>query len=198
MDPQFLDREKELFKLNAKLNAKAKKIQVIASTKAAIPKPVQIHTANNNFNYYEETSCPSQQKESQDDGMELMCKKINISNQPVKKPHEIVYPLFHRQTAVKPLRRTNLDIHLPNGSMISDGNADQEDVDVKSIDVKTETVESMSFKNESLLTRYSDDSSAIPPADPIANLPLPLPPNLMDVIPKSFEKKNISNDGLLK
>lgn len=199
MDQQFLEREKELFKLNAKLNAKTKKIQVIASSKTQAAKPVQIHTANNNFNYYEEpsTSCPSTQKESQDDGLELMCKRINISNVPVKKPQEIVYPLFNRPTP-KPIRRTNIDIHMPTGSMMSDGKADQEDVDAKSIDVKSEAIESASFKTESMVTRYSDDSSAIPPAQPIANLSLPLPPCLIDIIPKSMEKKSISNDGLLK
>ena len=194
MDQQFLEREKELFKLNAKLNAKTKKIQIIASSKSLVTKPVQVHTANNNLNYYEESStCLSTQKELQDDGLELLCKRINISNVPVKKPQEIVYPLFNRQTA-KPVRRTNIDIHMPTGSMLlADGKADQED----SIDTKSEAVES-SFKNESLVTRYSDDSSAIPPAEPTAFMSMPLPPSLVDVIPKSLEKKNISNDGLLK
>lgn len=79
---------------------------------------------------------------------------------------------------------------------MSDGKCDQEETDLKSVDAKTETIESMSFKNESLLTRYSSDSSAIPPAMPILNLPMPL--NVTDVIPKSMDKKNISNDGLLK
>lgn len=197
MDQQFLEREKELFKLNAKLNAKTKKIQIIASTKSQGSKAVQIHTANNNFNYYEEPSCPSAQKESQDDGLELLCKRINISNVPVKKPQEIVYPLFNRQTA-KPARRTNIDIHIPTSSMMSDGKADQEDVDAKSVDAKSEAVESMSFKTESMKTRYSDDSSAIPPAERIPNLSLPLPPCLVDIIPKSMEKKSISSDGLMK
>lgn len=188
MDQQFLEREKELFKLNAKLNAKTKKIQVIASTKSQA-KIVQIHTANNNFNYYEDGSpaCPSQ-KESHDDGLELLCKRINISNQPVKKPQEIVYPLFNRQT-VKAFRRANLDIHI---HMPPDAKIDQED----STDIKSETIES--FKNESMLTRFSDDSSAIPPADPVPNMPLPPPPNLCDIIPRSMDKKNISNDGLMK
>jgi hypothetical protein len=195
MDQQFLEREKELFKLNAKLNAKTKKIQVIASSKSQA-KPVQIHTANNNLNYYEESSYISTQKESHDDGLELLCKRINISNVPVKKPQEIVYPLFNRQTP-KPVRRTNIDIHMPTGPMVADGKADEEDVDGKSIDTKSEAVES-SFKNESMVTRYSDDSSAIPPAEPIASLSMPLPPSLVDIIPKSLEKKSISNDGLLK
>lgn len=185
MDHQFLEREKELFKLNAKLNARTKRIQVIGPAK---PKPVQIHTANNNLNY-EEPSAP--QKEPQHDGPELMCKKITISNQPIKKPQEIVYPLFNRQTA-KISRDANLDlhIHLPTGSLIPDGECDA--------DVTSETVESMSFKNESVLTRYSDDSSAIPPAVPPADVLLPDPPNLGDVIPKTIDKKNISNDGLQK
>lgn len=196
MDEQFLEREKELFKLNAKLNAKTKKIQVIALTKAPA-KPVQIHTANNNFNYYEEPLCPLQ-KESKDDGLELLCKKISISNQPVKKPHEIVYPLFNRQTA-KQMRKTNrLDVNMP--AMILDGSADvqNDEDDVKSsINFKTETYESLSFKNESMVTRYSDDSSVVPSCDPVSKA-FRSPPNLVEVIPKSNEKKNISNDGLLK
>jgi hypothetical protein len=188
MDQQFLEREKELFRLNAKLNAKTKKIQVAAT------KPVQIHTANNYFNYYEEPSCPAQ-KESHDDGLELLCRKINISNQPARKPHEIVYPLFNRQTA-KTNRAANIDsihIHVPGGSMISDGKADAAENEEQSVDMKSEPVES--FKNESMVTRYSDDSSAVPPANPVPNLPMP---PMTDVIPKSLEKRNISNDGLLK
>ena len=190
MDQQFLEREKELFKLNAKLNARTKKIQVILPTKAQ-PKSVQIHTANNYFNYYEEQPI-STQKETQDDGLELLCKKINISNQPVKKPQEIVYPLFNRQT-VKIYKEATLDlhIHLPTGSLVSDGKSEQGETEAKSVDVQ-----SMSVKNESMITRYSDDSSAIPPADVLPSLPMP--PNLIEVIPKSMEKKNISNDGLLK
>lgn len=195
MDQQFLEREKELFKLNAKLNAKTKKIQVIASSKSHA-KPVHIQTANNNLNYYEESTYISTHKESSDDGLELMCKRMNIANVPVKKPQEIIYPLFHRPTP-KPVRRTNIDIHMPTGPMLADGKADQDEGDGKSIDAKSEAVES-SFKNESMVTRYSDDSSAIPPAEPIANLALPLPPSLMEVIPKSMEKKSISNEGLLK
>lgn len=196
MDQQFLEREKELFKLNAKLNARTKKIQVIASTKAH-SKPVQIHTANNYFNYYEEQSAISQKEVVQEDGLELLCKKINISNQPVKKPHEIVYPLFNRQTA-KMTRETSLDIHihLPADSTISDGKSDSKETEFESVGIKTETIESISFKNESLVTRYSDDSSAIPPAHSIPNLPMPF--DINDVIPRSMEKKNISNDGLLK
>lgn len=196
MDQQFVEREKELFKLNAKLNAKTKKIQAIAATKA-LAKPVHIHTANNYFNYYDEPACPSQ-KESQDEGLELMCKKINISNQPARKPQEIVYPFFNRQTARTNRGGTSMDIihiHMPTGSFTSDGQADQTDNDFKSIDFKSEPVESLSFKNESLVTRFSSDSSAIPPAVKIPNLPMP---NVTDVIPKSMEKKNISNDGLLK
>lgn len=190
MDQQFLEREKELFKLNAKLNAKTKK----QASKAASTKPVHIVTANNNFNYYEESPAPPA-KESHDDGLELLCKKINITNQPTKKSHEIVYPWFNRQTA-SVARRRNLDIHMPGGSLISDGKTDFDENDATSIDINSETVESKSFRNESLMTRYSDDSSAVPPADPIPNLPMP--PNLIDVIPKSMERKNICNDGLLK
>lgn len=195
MDLHYLEREKELFKINAKLNAKTKKIQVVVSTKAIQARPVQIHTANNNLNYYEESLCHSQ-KELQEDGIELLCKKINISNQPVKKPHEIVYPLFSRQTA-KMLRRTNLNIHMPGNSMVSDGNADQGDVD-EVADIKLETAENKSFKSESMLTRCSEDSSAVPPAIRNLNFPLSTPSISVESIPKSMEKKNISNDGILK
>lgn len=193
MDPQLLDREKELFKLNAKLNAK-KKHQLLASTKVQQSKPVQIHTANNNFNYYQDPT-NSPQNESHDDGLELLCKKINIVNQPIKRQNGVVYPFFNRQTA-KPSRRTNIDVHIPNGSLVSDGKADG-DFDDKSVDFKSEA-QSTSFRNESLMTRYSDDSSAVPPANPIENLPLPEPPRVADVIPKAIDKKNVSNDGLLR
>ncbi|CRL03066.1 CLUMA_CG016634, isoform A [Clunio marinus] len=192
MDQQFIEREKELFKLNAKLNAKSKKIQATAASNKLQGKPVQIHTSNNYFNYYDEQSCTSSSlhKEAQDDGLELMCKKISMSPQPIKKPQEIVYPFFNRQTPKPPIR-TNLDIHMPTGSMISDGNAEQTQ-EVKS--------ESMSFKNESMITRYSDDSSAIPSANLQSISPTQPPPllELTEIIPKSMEKKNISNDGLLK
>lgn len=185
MDQQFLEREKELFVLNAKLNAKTKKFQVNASNKVQT-KPIQIHTANNNFNFYEES-----RSTTQDDGLELMCKKINIADHPTKRPHEIVYPLFNRQTKAPRERNLDLHIHLPTGSMISDGKCELQEVEIKS-----ETIESISFKNESMLTRFSEESSAIPPADPIPNLPMPI--NVTDVIPKSLDKKNVSNDGLLK
>lgn len=193
MDLHFLEREKELFKINAKLNAKTKKVQVVVSTKAMQAKPVQIHTANNNFNYYEESLCHPQ-KELQEDGIELLCKKINISNQPVKKPHEIVYPLFSRQNK---FRRTNLDIHMPGNSMVSDGKADQGDIDGIT-DFKLETAENKSFKSESMLTRCSEDSSAVPPAIKSSNFALSTPSPSVESIPKSMEKKNISNDGILK
>lgn len=191
MDQQFLEREKELFVLNAKLNAKTKKFQANASNKVQT-KPIQIHTANNNFNFYEE----SRSTTTQDDGLELMCRKINIADHPTKRPHEIVYPLFNRQTKAPRERNLDLHIHLPAGSMISDGKCEHLEIDIKSVDVKSETIESMSFKNESMLTRFSEESSAIPPAEPILNLPMPI--NVTDVIPKSLDKKNVSNDWLLK
>lgn len=218
MDQQFLERERELFKLNAKLNAKSKKIApsitTTTSTKAQIKTSIQIHTANNYFNYYEEnhhhhhhqsTSDEQQQQQQQllqqqQQHLELMCKKMSITNQPVKKPQEIVYPLFNRQTLKQQQQQQQtrrVDIHLPSGSLMSDGNENADDCDTKSI--KTETaVESASFKNESLLTRHSDDTSAVPPAEPIQNMPpLPPRPNVTDIIPKCIEKK-ISNEGLLK
>jgi hypothetical protein len=198
MDQQFLEREKELFKLNAKLNAKSKKIApaiaaLVAGTSTTLTvsktqiKTVQIHTANNNFNYYDETQKDVDEEQK---NLELMCKKINITNQPAKKSQEIAYPFFNRQTS-KNNRR--VDIHMPSGSLVSDGNA--EEIDMTTETAKTES--GSSIKNASMITKHSDDSSAIPPVDPIPNLPLPAPPNCTDIIPKCIEKK-ISNDGLLK
>ena len=202
MDQVFLEREKELFKLNAKLNTKTKKITSTASNKAHA-KPVQIHTANNHFNYYFDEPLSSSLREApQDDGLEMMCKvsgkKINISNQPVKKSQEIVYPLFNRPTP-KLNQNTDIHIHLPGNPLVADGKADLEPVpiDTKSIDLKSETLDTeMSFKNESLVTRFSDDSSAIPPAEKVYDLPMP--PNFTNIIPRSVDKKSVSNDGLLK
>ncbi|KAG5677311.1 hypothetical protein PVAND_007080 [Polypedilum vanderplanki] len=208
MDQSFIDREKELFKLNAKLNAKSKKIDpssiIAAATSSTLSistttkikgKTVQIHTTNSNFNYYEEQPSDEQQQQKH---LELMCKKMNITNQPVKKPQEIVYPLFNRHAHKQQQISRRVDIHMPNASLMSDGNADAEETDIKSI--KTETAVD-SFKNESLLTHCTDESSAVPPVDPIIphilNMPLPPPPNSTDIIPKCIEKK-ISNDGLLK
>jgi hypothetical protein len=196
MDPQFLDREKELMKLNAKLNAKSKKI---ASTKTQIKTSIQIFTANNNFNYYDEQKEPKDGQggnAADEQHFELMCKKITITNQPAKKAQEIVYPLFNRQMSKQQNRR--VDIHMPNDSFVSDGKAEKPEESDEKMSLKTDNVDGMSFQNESLVTRYSDDSSAVPPADPIANLPLPPPPiNATDIIPKCIERK-ISNDGLLK
>lgn len=185
MDQQFLEREKELFKLNAKLNAKTKKIQTNTTLKV---KQVQIHTANNYFNFYEE---PAPKNEPSQESLELRCKKITISNQPLKKTQEIVYPLFNRQTAKA--ARDDIHIHIPTGPLVSDGK-EEIDHEEKTIDAKSEAT--LSLQNESLLTRYSNDSSAIPPANPIPNLAMPLPPPLNDIVPKSLEKK--SNEGLLK
>lgn len=206
MDQSFIDREKELFKLNAKLNAKSKKIDpssiIAAATSSTLSistttkikgKTVQIHTTNSNFNYYEEQQSDEQQKH-----FELMCKKMNITNQPIRKPHEISYPLFNRHALKQQQISRRVDIHMPTASLMSDGNADAEETDMKSI--KTETAVD-SFKNESMVTHCSDDSSAVPPVDSIIphilNMPLQPPPNSTDIIPKCIEKK-ISNDGLLK
>lgn len=189
----FIEREKELFKLNAKLNARTKNAQALTSVKIQ-SKPVQIHTANNYFNYYEDQSFSSQ-NESQDEGLHLTCKKINIANQPIKKPQEVVYPLFVRHTT-KNHKETTLDIHIrmPTGSVINK-ECGQEEVDSKSADFESETIE-MSFKNESIMTRYSDDSSPIARAELVPSLRIPSLTN--DFIPKTIENKDISKDGLLK
>lgn len=195
MDPQFLDRERELFKLNAKLNAKSKRIA--AATKQAQIR-VQIHTANNNLNYYAEDTHTKGDMimmmggggDEQQENVELMCKKLHIKNQPVKKPQEIAYPLFNRQTTTVTGRHSQMvrrvDIHMPTSSLISDGQADE------TFALETIT-ENTSFQNESMITRHSDDTS---PVEPIAHMQ-PLPPPPTDIIPKCIEKK-ISNDGLLK
>lgn len=198
MDQQFLERERELFRLNAKLNAKSKKIAAKAQIK------VQIHTANNNLNHYPEEMqtkgdsmmmSGDEQQQQQQLNAELMCKKMHIANQPVKKPQEIVYPLFNRQpTITKQQMQRRVDIHMPTSSLISDGNEDDAGT------FAGETLESSSFKNESLITKHSYDTpnSAVPPAEPIPipNIPT-LPPPPTDIIPKCIEKK-ISNDGLMR
>lgn len=208
MDQQFIDREKELFKLNAKLNAKSKKI---APSTTSLPmsirppqKVVQVFTANNNLNYYDETLSKDGQKsegdQQQQQQLELMCKKINITNQPAKKSQEIVYPFFHRQTTKQQHRV--IDIHMPTGSLLSDGKADDFVVDTKSIKTEIEDPETSTLKNESLITRHSDDTSAVPPCETtivetLLNKQLQPAPIATDIIPKCIEKK-ISNDGLLK
>ncbi|KAL7048264.1 hypothetical protein ACKWTF_003292 [Chironomus riparius] len=211
MDQQFIDREKELFKLNAKLNAKSKKIapsttNVLPSVVTIRPqKSVQIHTANNNFNYYDEALMLKDGQanaEEQQQQFELMCKKINITNLPSKKPQEIVYPFFHRQTTKQQCRR--VDIHMPTGSLMSDGKADEFN-DIKSIKTETAAIdETSTIKNESLITRHSDETSAVPPCiqpptvvETLLNKQLPPAPIATDIVPKYIEKK-ISNDGLLK
>lgn len=190
MDQAFLEREKELFKLNAKLNSKARKIAT--NSNKSFVKPVQIHTANNYFNYYDESMAMSQ-KDSQGDGLQLMCKKINISNQPAKKNHEIVYPLLNRQAfrVTKDNNTNDIHIHLPEGSkIIPDGQAHA----VTTEDVKSETIDDLSFKNESVLKSCSGDLSAAALAK--KDLGMPILPTANS--PTSIEKKNISNDGLLK
>ena len=144
------------------------------------------------------------EEQQQQQQFELMCKKINITNLPSKKPQEIVYPFFHRQTTKQQCRR--VDIHMPTGSLMSDGKADEFN-DIKSI--KTETAadvetETSTIKNESLITRHSDETSAVPPCiqpptvvETLLNKQLPPAPIATDIVPKYIEKK-ISNDGLLK
>lgn len=198
MDQAFLEREKELFKLNAKLNSKARKITATNSNKSLV-KPVQVHTANNYFNYYDEPPAISK-KESQDDGLELMCTKINISNQKnqkeAKRNHEITYPLFNRPT-FRGTKDHNIHIHL-EGLMVADGKAETNEAattNTNSIGVESEAVDGMCFKNESILTRCSDDSSSIAPAKNETNPSITV---ITNNVPKSIEKKNISNEGLLK
>lgn len=197
MDQAFLEREKELFKLNAKLNSKAKKFSTTSNK--SLVKPVQIHTANSNLNYYDESLAISQ-KEFQDEES-LSCKKINISNQPPKKNHEIIYPLFNRHI-VRGSRDHNTSdilILMPGGLTVADGKAENADSfanDNISVDFISEAVSGQSFKNESLLTRYSDDTSAVAPTEKIIEHQSPSITNIP--VPRTIEKKNISNDGLLK
>lgn len=175
MDQQFAEREKELIKLNSKVNAKTKKIQSNTIAK------IQVQTANNNFNFYDE---------SESVGFEVKCKKINLGNLPTKKQHEVSYP----QHLSRKLR-TNLDIHLPTSSLLPDGYADPE-LEEKSV-IDSEIIQE-SLKAESLKTRYSNDSSVIPPVPPIESLPRVAEEIVSEVIPKTLERKNVSNEGLLK
>lgn len=190
---QYLEKEKELFKLNAKLNAKTKKMNVNVN-KNVVPVKTQIITSNNHFNYYEESLPGSSHPTvtSEENSLELMCRKINISNQPMKKPQEIVYPLFQRSTASKS-RRNNLDITIPITTTADHTGAEQpEEIDDKSITNCNTEVES--FKTESLITRFSDDSLALTPV----KLPLPPPPICNDIVPRCLDKTSVSSDGLLK
>lgn len=189
MDPQFLEREKELLKLNANLNAKSRKM---ATSKNIQVKTVQIHTANNNLNF---EPCLSAPQESEENCMELMCKRINISTQSTKKTQEIIYPLFHRQAA----KSNRLNIQLPISSTIADGNAEiSNEIDTVSVDIKTETIDTLSLKNESLVTRHSDDTSVITHAEPTPCIIKPPSPCMTDDIEIKFSGKKIGNDGLLK
>lgn len=183
INQQFLDREMELFKLNAKLNSKAKKMSK--------QNRVQIHTANNNLNYYVEDS----QTKGDDDSpnFELKCKKMHITNQPVKKSQEIAYPFNSRQTSLasNSKQRRVMTLHMPTNSLIADGKADGDETETQG-----QTENTSCFENESLeVMRHSDDIPQRDSDNSVTNLPIPLPPT--DVIPKCIEKK-ISNDGLLK
>lgn len=180
MDQQFAEREKELIKLNAKVNAKTKKIQSNTNAK------IQVQTANNNFNFYEDT---------ENEVFQVKCKKINLGSLPTKKQNEVNYPNIIRK------HRTNLDIHLPTSSLLPDGNAD--DSELNSIialeNVTAKSVRSeKTLKSESLKTRFSGDSSALAPVSPIENLPRVAEEIVSEVIPKTLERKNVSNEGLLK
>lgn len=189
MDQAFLDREKELYKLNAKLMKK----KFFDAPK--VIKPVHIVTSNNNFNYYDSMSQDEgrdknrPKKESQDEGLELSCKKINMCHTKPKKTHEIIYPLFSRHP-VKGTREPNINdihIHMPEGLTVADSEIFESAAPDNS---------SVDFKNESLVTRCSDDSSAVALLEKDADHLKPSITN--NVVPRSIEKKNISNDGLLK
>ena len=197
---QYLEKEKELFKLNAKLNAKTKKMNVNVN-KNVVPVKTQIITSNNNFNYYEESLPGSSHPTvtSEENSLELMCRKINISNQPMKKPQEIVYPLFQRSTVNKS-KRNNLDIIIPITTTADHTGAEQpEEMDVKSNKSNTNcNTEVESFKTESLITRFSEDSLALTPVKPFPSLPMPPPPICNDIVPRCLDKSTVSSDGLLK
>lgn len=196
---QYLEKEKELFKLNAKINAKTKKMNVNVN-KNVVPVKTQIITSNNHFNYYEESLPGSSHPTvtSEENSLELMCRKINISNQPMKKPQEIVYPLFHRSTASKS-RRNNLDIIIPITTTADHTGAEQpEEMDESNTSITNCNTEVESFKTESLITRFSNDSLALSPVKAIPSLPLPPPPICNDIVPKCLDKKSVSSDGLLK
>lgn len=186
LDQQFAERERELIKLNAKVNARTKKVQATATAK------IQVHTSNNNLNFYDS-------KSDDDEAVELLkCKKIQLESAPSKKFHEVNYPHFSRKIV-----RTNLDIHLPTSSLLPDGNAEPPPTDDKSIiesETKTTTTthDGKSLHCESMRTRFSDDSSAVPPAQPIESLPRVAEDFVAEVIPKTLDKKNVSNEGLLK
>lgn len=185
LDQQFAERERELIKLNAKVNAKTKKVQANAAAK------IQVHTTNNNLNFYDS-------KSDDDDTVELLkCKKIQLEcAPPTKKFHEVNYPLFSRKIV-----RTNLDIHLPTSSLMPDGNAEpvvDDKLIIESESTPQGAADGKSLHSESMRTRFSGDSSPIPPAQPVESMPRVAEDRVAEVIPKAFDKKNVSNEGLLK
>lgn len=183
MEQHFLEREKELFKLNAKLNAKSKK-NVNKINQTIKPPPIQIITSNQNFNYYnEEPVTVTEEPES----LEVKCKKINISNQPSKKSSDVSYPLFNRNRN----KKQGLNIFIPDSSS-KDFDKETVDNDDKSqfTDAEVQTEVTDSFKNDSsmVITRNSSESS----------INLLKNAQTADVIPKSLEKKHMTTDGLMK
>lgn len=190
MDQQYLEREKELFKLNAKLNAKTKKF---ISNKCVQVKTVQITTSNSNFNFYhhEEINPPVTHTEEHS-SLEISCKKITIANPPLKKQNDISYPLYNRSsTAFSKVKKPNIDIRIPDThtkdqddieSLRLKSNASQDNL----IDFKTDITEN-SFKSESMLVRYASESSI-----PVNTI------NHTHVIPKVLDKPNVSSEGLIK
>jgi hypothetical protein len=180
MDHLYADREKELFKLNAKLNAKTKKA---FGNKHQVPvKPIQIVTSNNNFNYYHN-------EYEEEDIMELKCKKINISNIPIKKSNEIPYPLLNRYNE-NHLKKNSLSIHIPRSSIkdVVKQDEEKEDKTFCFADAEVQTDKTDSCKSESLITRYSSEAS----------IHIMHTNTKTDVVSRSIEKNNISTDGLLK
>jgi hypothetical protein len=177
MEQHFLDREKELFKLNAKLNAKSKK-NVNKVNQAIKPPPIQIITSNQNLNYYHE--------EPEPESLEIKCKKINISSQPSKKSSDIAY-LYNRNRN----KKQGLNIFLPDStSKDSEKETFENNEDGSQFtDTAAQTEETGNYKKDSsmVITRTTSESS----------LHLKHGANV-DVIPKSLDKKHMTTDGLLK
>lgn len=191
MDQQYLEKEKELFKLNAKLNAKTKKF---IGNKCVQLKTVQITTSNSNFNFYhhEEITGPLSCTTAEElNNLEISCKKITIANLPVKKQNDISYPLYNRNSIAssKP-KKSNIEIRIPDSHVKGQNGKDSRLQSTGSqdnlSDIRTDLTES-SFKDESMLVRYVSESSI--PQQTI---------NHTQVIPKVLDKPNVSSEGLIK
>ena len=193
MDQQYLEREKELFKLNAKLNAKTKKF--IGNNKCVQLKTVQITTSNSNFNFYqhEEKNVSSSTATSEEiNSLEISCKKITIANPPIKKQNDINYPLYRNTTATSKPKKSNIDIRIPH-TEYKDQNMNESSQKFSNSqdnlsDIRTDKTEK-SFNEESLLVRFASESSITAPQHAI---------NHANVIPKILDKPNVSSEGLIK